>query len=72
MKIPKSLLKLVIAGPFIMQTCFQQSVLDQHRLLSVDLTEQASEQIRHLLATWIHDCINTRVGAGISGSAGVV
>ena len=62
MQIPQYLLKLVIAGPFISQMCFQQSVLVQHRLLGVYLIEQVGEQIRHLLATWNRDWINTRVG----------
>ena len=62
MQIPQSLLKLDITNRFILQTCFQQSVLVKHRTLGVDLIEQAREQNRHLLATWTRDWINTQVG----------
>ena len=69
MQFPQSLPKFVIAGPFISQKGSQQWVLVQHHLLGVDMIEQASEAIRHLLATWTRDWINTRVGEEEIGPA---
>ena len=68
MQTPQSLLKLVTADPFISQTCFQQLVLVQHRLLGVDLIEKVGDQVRHLLATWNRDWIKTRVGEEVLGA----